>query len=239
MDKITTTKKEIFLSFSEKQFSLCALAMADDQEEVSLEMAEKLEMNHKDPKPKEYVKETKIPRSPGIHRKHNANSGYNSDHEDIVSRYSSRIDLNLPGGPYASGPVKHDPLPPPDSRFYHFVHDTQSAIYGFWDRHKVLIKRIILVVLLSAYFVYLGFAIDRSVNGAAGLIAVTVFMCLYFIYKAFLEKPFQRCTVPCCHKEWWIASNVRNFIRIVLLGYVVVLAFQHFTELLNVTTHVQ
>ena len=133
-----------------------------------------------------------------------ANSGYDSDLAEFA-----RTDPNRPGGPYSSGPVKHDPLPPPQGKFYFFVHNTQNQIYNLWERYKKLIKRIVLLILLIGYFVYLGFAIHTSIKDATGLIVGTVVLCLYFIYKTLFEEHWQSCRVPCCHWEWWQVSRIR------------------------------
>ena len=139
-----------------------------------------------------------------------ANSGYDSDPEQAeVGSQCSRTDINRPGGPYSSGVVKHDPLPPPQGKFYFFVRNTQNAIYSFWGKHNRLIKRIVLVILLIAYFVYLGFAIHRSVEDATGLIVATVVFCLYFTYKILFEKHWKNCRIPCCHLDWWQLSRIR------------------------------
>ena len=159
-----------------------------------LEMTESLHLNHQE------ADQLSHPQTQP------ANSGYDSDQAEVASQYSNP---NRPGSPYTSGVVKHDPLPPPTGKFYFFVHNTQNYIYDFWARHKKLIKRIILVILLVGYFVYLGFAIHRNVKDATGLIATTVLLCLYFIYTILFEKHWKRCRIPCCHLEWWQLSRIR------------------------------
>lgn len=138
------------------------------------------------------------------------NSGYDSDPDlaEVASQHS-RSDPNRPGGPYSSEVVKHDPLPPPAGKFYNLVHNTQTFIYSFWNKHKKFIKRIVLLILLVGYFVFLGFAVHRSVQEATGLIVITSIFCAYFTYKILLEKHWQRCRVPCCHYEWWQVSSSR------------------------------
>ena len=171
-------------------------------------------------KKKELEYSVEMTESPSLHLNHQeadqlshrqtqpANSGYDTDQAEVASQYS-RTDLNKPGGPYSSGVVKHDPLPPPQGRFYFFVHNTQNYIYDFWAKHKRLIKRIVLLILLTGYFVYLGFAIHRNVKDATGLIVATVVLCLYFIYKILFAKHWEKCRVPCCHLEWWQLSRTR------------------------------
>ena len=154
-----------------------------EKEEMGLEMTESpsVHLNHQS------FDQVTIPQT------HPANSGYDTDPDqaEVGSQYS-RTDPNRPGGPYCSGVVKHDPLPPPQGKFYFFARDTQNAIYSFWGKHKRLIKRIVLVILLVAYFVFLGFAIHRNVKDATGLIVATVIFCLYFTYKILFEKHWKK-----------------------------------------------
>ncbi len=177
-----------------------------DERDHCMEMVETpvVDVNHQDHRASSPGDKLTAPGTRG------ANSGYDSDQADEVASNFSRTDLNRPGGPYTSGPVKHDPLPPPQGNFYKFVHNTQNDICSFWDRHKKLIKRIVLLLMLIGYFVYLTFAILRDVKEANGLIAATVLFCLYFTYKLLLEKRWQNCRVPCCHREWWQSSRCRS-----------------------------
>ncbi len=173
-----------------------------DQEDHCMEMTESALMDHNHQSAVDPVKQQRQTKGP--------NSGYDSDQAEDIASLGSKTDLNRPGGPYCtSGPVKHDPLPPPQGSFYRFVNRTQNNIYSFWSRHKKIIKRLVLLLLLIGYFVYLTFAILRDVKDATGLIVATVLFCLYFTYKLLLARHWEKCRIPCCHREWWQASRTK------------------------------
>lgn len=89
--------------------------------------------------------------------------------------------------------TRHEALPPPGGCFFTTIDSAQNVVYSSWAQHRALVKRVVLSLLLIAYCVYLGFAIDYSVSGAAALITLTILSLLYISYTTVLNKPCLAC----------------------------------------------
>lgn len=102
----------------------------------------------------------------------------------------------------------HETLAPPNDKCYKFINKAQTCIYTLWHDYKRYVKGFIKLVVFLLYLVYLGFAIRRSVKGAAFLIAITIlYACSFFyqrIYLAYISKRCKKpCTIPVFTPEWW------------------------------------
>ena len=95
--------------------------------------------------------------------------------------------------------IVHDTLAPPDDKFFRLVDEAQNKVYAFWGRIQKTAWRVVMVAMVVAYLVYLGFAIHYSVKGAAALICLTIMGGFYVLRTRLLKRQCVRC-------QLWVAE---------------------------------
>ena len=88
---------------------------------------------------------------------------------------------------------RHNLLPVPKDRCSRAIDRIQTRVYNFWDRCKKPTKYLLLGVTVVTFFVYLGFAIHRSVRDSAALIVLSVFVTIYVLTQTLLKNFCGRC----------------------------------------------
>ena len=80
------------------------------------------------------------------------------------------------------------------------VHQFQNQVTGFVNEYSSYISKLLIFISLAGYTVYLGFAINYSVEMARALIVITaiVLFCLVYIFirDNFGDTIYSKCYVP-------------------------------------------
>lgn len=78
------------------------------------------------------------------------------------------------------------------------IEKVHSSFCNAFSRNKGIIKKIVLVVLLVAYFVYFGFAVYTSPSRATVVIVLTCLVFFYIFAKLIWKKSGKKIHACCC-----------------------------------------